>query len=256
MTAPRNRRHILVGAAPQPEPFTPHPRRITPQAFTRPSDRPQHAAALRSALEAADTEAVELRQQTPLAVEGSHPGRYIEFEGPPGVDLKIDSLDLRGSGIEVVNVHPRREGDQTEFAQRAVVFIPDGRLSEFLTRFEQYATELTAKGQPKNKELVDRIAAVRLATLRQLWTDDPAAYPNEEASVWWEVWLRRTGRRACALLGLLHSIRYSVGPATIGVRRPRRLPRSGQCRAARTSTRCRRRPGGVASSQDRHRLLR
>ncbi len=32
----------------------------------------------------------------------------------------------------------------------------------FLKRFEQYATELTENGQPKHKELVDRIAVVRL----------------------------------------------------------------------------------------------
>ena len=192
MPAPRNRRHILVGTAPQAEPFTPHPSGRSP-VFTRPSDRPQHAAVLKLALETANTAAVEMRQQTPLTVEGAHPGRYIEFEGPPGVDLKIDSIDLRGSGIEVVNVQPRREADQTATAQRATVFIPDGKLDEFLKRFEQYATELTKSGEPKHKELVDRIAAVRLATLRQLWTDDPATYPDEQSAVWWEVWLRRSG---------------------------------------------------------------
>ncbi len=193
MPAPRNRRHIVVPGQPAGEPFRPHPRKIDPKTFTRPSDRPQHAAVLTLALETANTEAVEMRQQTPLAVEGAHTGRYIEFEGPPGVDLKIDSLDLQGSGIAVVAVHPRREVDQAATPQRATVFIPDGKLDEFLRRFEQYATELTPKGQPKHKELVDRIAAVRLATLRQLWTDDPAAYPHEQASVWWEVWLRRSG---------------------------------------------------------------
>ena len=192
MPAPRNKRHILVGTAPQTDPFTPHTSGRAP-VFIRPSNRPQHAAVLKAALETADTEAVERRQHTPLMVEDAHPGRYIEFESPPGVDLKIDSLDLQGSGIEVVAVHPRREAGETATAQRATVFIPDGKLDVFLKRFEQYATELTEKGQPKHKELVDRIAAVRLATLRQLWTDDPAAYPDEEGSVWWEVWLRRSG---------------------------------------------------------------
>ncbi len=41
-------------------------------------------------------------------------------------------------------------------------------------------------------ELVDRIATVRLATLRALWTDDPDSYPGEQQLVWWEVWLRRS----------------------------------------------------------------
>ncbi len=191
MPAPRNRPHIVVATAPQAEPFTPHSGGASP-VFTRPSDRPQHAEVLKLALQSADAEAVERRHHAPLTVEGARPGRYIEFEGPAGVDLQLDSLDLRRSGIEVVAVHPRREADEVAIAQRATVFIPDGKLSEFLKRFEAYATELTETGQPKNKELVNRIAVVRLATLRQLWTDAPGAYPNEQASVWWEVWLRRS----------------------------------------------------------------
>lgn len=39
--------------------------------------------------------------------------------------------------------------------------------------------------------MVDRIAALRRATLRALWTDSPDVYPGENESVWWEVWLRR-----------------------------------------------------------------
>ena len=97
MPAPRNRRHIVVGTAPEAEPFTPHTSGRAP-VFTRPSDRPQHAAVLTLALETANIEAVEMRKQTPLAVEGAHTGRYIEFEGPLGVDLKIDSLDLQVAG--------------------------------------------------------------------------------------------------------------------------------------------------------------
>jgi hypothetical protein len=39
--------------------------------------------------------------------------------------------------------------------------------------------------------MVDRIASLRRATLRSLWTDDPAVYPGDDESIWWEVWLRR-----------------------------------------------------------------
>jgi len=192
MAAPRNRRHILVESAPLAEPFTPHTRGRAP-TFTRPSNRELHGTTLRAALQTADTEAAQQREQAPLSIQGANPGRYIEFEGPAGVDLKIESLDLQGSGIEVVAVHPRRETEPPSPTQRATVFIPDGKLGEFVRRFEQYANELTATGQPKHKELVDRIASVRLATLHHLWTDDPAAYPDPQVIVWWEVWLRRSG---------------------------------------------------------------
>jgi hypothetical protein len=39
--------------------------------------------------------------------------------------------------------------------------------------------------------MIDPVATLRLATLRGLWTDTSEAYPEEDETIWWEVWLRR-----------------------------------------------------------------
>lgn len=75
--------------------------------------------------------------------------------------------------------------------ERATVFVPDGAVKHFISRFDQYATEKTKGGEPRHRDMVDRIGALRLATLRALWTDAPDTYPGEGEAIWWEVWLRR-----------------------------------------------------------------
>lgn len=190
MPAPRNRRHILVRAAPGHEDYTPHPRRIVPAALPVPVNRRRHAAALKASLRDAHQEAQERRQAADIEVHGAEPGLYVEFDSQPGVDLKLESLEDRRQGIELMAVTRQLAADGT-VTERATVFVPDGAVKHFVGRFDQYATERTKKGEPRHREMVDRIGALRLATLRALWTDAPEAYPGETEAIWWEVWLRR-----------------------------------------------------------------
>lgn len=191
MAAPRIRRHILVPNQPATEAFTPHRKGFAQTDFARPQDRKAHAAGLTAALNAASVEAFGKRGQIApaLAPAISQAGIYIEFVAPAGVELKLESLDL-ASGIRLLAVREEK-GNGTE-TQTATVFVPDGKLTHFLSRFAQYANEKTKTDQPKHKDLVDRIATVRLATLRALWTDDPDRFPPQHELVWWEVWLRRS----------------------------------------------------------------
>jgi hypothetical protein len=122
-------------------------------------------------------------------VHGAEPGLYVQFESPPDIELKLESLENKPAGVELVAVQAAFRGE--EKVQLATVFVPDGKLTHFVKKFEQYATEVTAKGEPRNKELVDRIAELRKATLRALWTDDIDQYPDPGQTIWWEVWLRR-----------------------------------------------------------------
>jgi hypothetical protein len=115
----------------------------------------------------------------------------IQFEAPPGVDLKLESLESKRAGIEVRGVQRLRQADDQATVEKATVFIPEGKVQYFLSRFQQYANENTAKGRPKNRELVDRIASIHMATLRALWTDEATEFPPEGDLTWWEVWLRR-----------------------------------------------------------------
>jgi len=135
----------------------------------------------------AEREAQESRQSVDIQVHGATPGLYIQFQSPPGVELKLESLEDKRQGIEVVAVRTLDEPP----VQLATVFVPDGALKHFVKRFEKYESEKTKKGEPWHKDMVDRIAALQRATLRALWTDEPNQYPREDQPIWWEVWLRR-----------------------------------------------------------------
>lgn len=190
MPAPRNRRHIFVTAPPEVDPFT-STRTGRARTFTRPPDPAAHVARLQAGLIDAQREALARRGAVAAQVEGGEHGILLEFEAPPGVDLKLDSLESKRSGIQLVGVKVEPSIPNELPVERATVFIPEGKVAHFLSRFEAYATEPIQGGHRKNRDLVDRIAVVRLATLREIWTDDRARFPADDESIWWEVWLRR-----------------------------------------------------------------
>lgn len=195
MAAPRNRRHILVRRPPRREDYRPHPRKIDLPTFPGPANRRRHASALKASLRDAQRVAQSRRGTADIEVHGAEPGLYVEFTSAPGVALKLESLEDKRKRIELVAV-TREAGPDGKVTERATVFVPDGAVKHFILRFDQYATERTAKtGEPRHKNMVDPIAELRLATLRALWTDAPEAYPPEGQAIWWEVWLRRQDGR-------------------------------------------------------------
>jgi len=121
-------------------------------------------------------------------MESTNEGMLLTFESWPGFELELSSLDPARQAPELVAVVARGEGD--ERVQMATVHVPDGELSFFLKRLDQYASEDTPTGKPRNANMVERIAALRLATIEALWTDDIESFPEPDAMVWWEVWLR------------------------------------------------------------------
>ncbi len=122
-------------------------------------------------------------------------GIVLHFVGPPGFKLELGSMESARAGIELLSVQPVDRTDDDERPQQAAVFVPDDKVRYFLDRFAAYAdAEKTTKaGKPKNQPLVQSIADVRLATLKELWTDEFAPYPANDQTIWWEVWLRRDG---------------------------------------------------------------
>src|SRR5262245_14585217 len=111
MPAPRNKKHLLVPNPPSSESYTPHPKKIEQPTFAGPQDRRRHARALRRELSTAEREAQEAREALDITVQGAEPGLYIQFESPPGVDLKLESLENRKQGIELVAVQRRAEAE-------------------------------------------------------------------------------------------------------------------------------------------------
>jgi hypothetical protein len=136
-----------------------------------------------------------------IDIAGATPGMYLEFESFPGWDLALQSMEKRRvrdarRHIEILAVteHVEGEGDAAARTQRAAVFVPDSEIGHFLGQFEKYADTTPKKPRERRHENVyDRVASVRLAALRALWTDVDEAYPaDDENAIWWEVWLRRT----------------------------------------------------------------
>lgn len=195
MAGPRIRRHILVSKDPLAEGYTPHGRRIEALVPIAPADRPAHAVALKASLQLAQQQATQRRAAVDINIEGARPGIYVEFDSAADIPLKLESLENKRLGIELVAVKQVPSDVEGEVRQHATVFVPDGALKHFVKRFDEYETEKTSqKGEPRHKDMVDRIAALRLATLKALWTDADDLYPPPNASVWWEVWLRRRQR--------------------------------------------------------------
>ncbi len=144
-----------------------------------------HGTTLREEMDRARQENELLRGVT-TAPEA--PARIIlEVESEPDFELALDSLEARGQGVELACVR------EDNGVRTAVIHVPEEKLGYFVKRVEQYLGEQTARGQPKNQNLFDRIAVIRLASLRSFWTDEGADFPAEGQAIWWETWLRAEG---------------------------------------------------------------
>ena len=138
----------------------------------------------------------EQRHAGELLDHGLSPRRKLLMVGPPGAGKTLTAPVLAGerSGIELLNV--REEDDRI----LAAIFVPDGKLDRFETLVRDYLEGKQDRiGRPRdNQRPIDAIRRIRAASLRALWTDDPEAFPTDDAEpLWWEVWLpaRRRGGR-------------------------------------------------------------
>jgi hypothetical protein len=209
--ASRDRLHIFVVRPAVAEQYTSYG---TGRGSPRPPApiRDVHARKLRDEAEAADREARERRARTAqeVGVRPSGDGMLLTFESFPGFELEPAKFDPGNQPPELIAVRTRREGDAE--IQLATVYVPEGSLGFFLKRFEQYGTEDTVKGNRRHADMVERIADLRLATIEALWTDDPAAFPPPEETIWWEVWLRRSdGQEADRLRAFASVAGFDVG---------------------------------------------
>ncbi|MHB1332893.1 MAG: S8 family peptidase [Sulfuriferula sp.] len=155
-------------------------------------NRAQHAEHLiRQIEQAREQEANIIQEQKAFGLDVGN-GIYISFESEPAFDLKFESLEFQRGGIELCSIK------QLDEQLIATVFIPEGKLAYFLNKISQYRDEETTPRspdkptKPKNKDLVESISAVKLAALRELWTDDVTLFPNDGETLWWEVWLRHS----------------------------------------------------------------
>lgn len=155
-------------------------------------NRAQHADHLiRQIEQAQEQEASIIQEQKAFGLDAGN-GIYISFASEPFFDLKFESLEFQRSGIELCSI--KQLGEQTI----ATVFVPEGKLAYFLKKISRYRDEETTPrspdkpAKPKNRDLVESISAIKLAALRELWTDDAELFPQGDDTIWWEVWLRHS----------------------------------------------------------------
>ena len=182
--------HLLVRDTAATSRYTRPPRRNDTGLNLPQRNRMQHAEHLIRQIEQAQKqEANIIQEQKAFGLDAGN-GIYISFESEPTFDLKFESLEFQRSGIELCSI--KQIGEQIF----ATVFVPEGKLAYFLKKISQYRDEETTPrspdkpAKPKNKDLVESISAIKLAALRELWTDDAELFPQGDETIWWEIWQR------------------------------------------------------------------
>ena len=127
--------HILVPGRPATDRFQ---RRGGGGSEDEPYEIPNrraHADALREDLEGTITAALIAREQWPEILKAK--GITLSVMGwPGGFELALESLDLRGSDIELLSVK-LPVGDPPS-AELATVFVPDAQVGQFLSRLDRF----------------------------------------------------------------------------------------------------------------------
>lgn len=108
-------------------------------------------------------------------------GYYAEIKGEPNFALNLKSIET--DGREIVSV---KTIENTEIA---TVFLNETALAKLETKVGKYQNEDTNRGKAKNKQLVESISEISLASIRSLWTDE-TTFPDDNETVRWEAWLR------------------------------------------------------------------
>lgn len=180
--AERDRPHIVVPTPPRPEPFTLASSGGGGDGSGFSGDRKRHGRRL------AD------EYQNALGAEPDEPdteGTYISFVSFPGLELALESLDVRRAGQQPELVAVRETESAGGPIQVATVYIPDGKKEYFLRRLTAYV-ESAGNDTARYATLVEGIESIRRATIRELWTDPDDLFPSDPSQArWWEVWLRK-----------------------------------------------------------------
>ena len=183
--------HLIVPQGPDPTRFT-SPSSGPRDRMTLPArQRADHAQNLITQLETLSETAQErAEEQRAQGVEDGN-GIYLTFESEPNFELKFESLDVTRSGIELCTVRTTADN-----RQQATVFVPDGKLDLFLRKVTAYRDKMTkpkkedGPTRPKNQDLVESIADIQLAAVEGLWNEKETPFPQADAEITWEVWLR------------------------------------------------------------------
>lgn len=204
MTEPaaNKRPHFILHGTAKNEPFT-IPKTgggDSPELPER--DRRLHGQMLSTQLQQVRAIAAQARDYQRTAALQSGIGIQVEFVGQPDVALAFESLSYernsdRSKNIEVLSLHVSEENITS-----ANVFIPDGKITHFENYLNAYLEDRRSGGGTSlaHTPLINTLSAIRLSSIRSLWTDDGDLLPADpEEGFWWEVWLPVRSNRDAVL---------------------------------------------------------
>jgi hypothetical protein len=102
----------------------------------------------------------------------------------------------------------------------ANVFVRRDKLVKFLKLIKDFETKDSVRpdkhgvvhSKPKNQALIQSIASIQLAVVRDLWVEpDSVPFPPPNRSVWWETWLRTPGGQPMDSLGHFKAVAQAAG---------------------------------------------
>ncbi len=201
----RKQPHFFLGATGVTERFTSPSSPINKPPIPQP-DRQSHGEKLRGDLAVIKSVQKELKDTVNTDDLNGPVGIQIEFQSLPNIELPFSSLSSERSNdgaknIEVLNVI------QLEDKTIATVFVPDGKIEVFEKKINAYLENKTNRsGNPAdNRALINTISSIRTAELEALWTDSPEVFPEDEnAILWWEIWLPIRGNRQSIIDDFTH----------------------------------------------------
>jgi hypothetical protein len=190
--------HLLVTGTARTERYS-SPKSAGGSKFNVPNrNRQAHGNALISQVENLKKKAIARKERI---VNGIH----VTFESDPSFELKLESLENKKAGIELMSVKQDATGKML-----ATVFVPEGKLQHFIKVFNTYLNKETKKGIPRNATLVDSISNISMTVLEHLWTDKDIPFPDKEEKIHWEIWLR-VGENRKTTLDLFKEQAAAVG---------------------------------------------
>ncbi|SIS48077.1 Subtilase family protein [Zobellia uliginosa] len=181
-------RHIKIEGYSRTENYT-SPRSFYPDApISR--NRIQHGNKIKSHLEQIRNQfAYNKGQSTPEGIERDNV-IYVEFISDFDIEPAFESLHSNAENAKYQLLSIKLEKVQEKERFRVLVMLTEGGISHFLSRVNEYILSTTEK--PSHAKLVSNLSAIKLATLREFWTEPKEIpFPEEHEVVWWEVWFRR-----------------------------------------------------------------
>lgn len=182
--------HIVLPDISTREAFKPRSAGGRLRAPSAVADRETHAQALLAQNRVVLQQAATAIGRSARVVPPTENGFYLRVESRPAEPLAVDKFELkRNKGVELLAVTEDPESQTTA----ASLFVPAESRNFFAQTVEAYRTQLEPRARtpkPKNRELVEGIERISLASVRDLWTDPVHTFPTPGQQISWEVWLR------------------------------------------------------------------